>query len=55
MPEIIPSRVSQTPELIEADLYDDLLCRYERALVYAGELREKLRAQEYVQRGKWSS
>ncbi len=38
--------ITQSRELVEADLYDDLLCRYERALVYAGEIREKLRAQD---------
>jgi len=46
MSETKPSPIVQSRELVEADLYHDLLNRYERALVYAGELREKLRAQE---------
>lgn len=45
MPETKPTRINSS-EMIEAELYDDLLGRYERALVYAGELREKLRAKE---------
>ena len=45
MSETKPSPIVQSRELVEADLYDDLLNRYERALVYAGELREKLRTQ----------
>ena len=49
MVETKPRLISESRELVEAELYDDLLSRYERALVYAGELREKLRSQEALE------
>ena len=39
----------QQPESVPADVYEDLLNRYERALVFAGQLQEKNRQQLLLQ------
>ncbi|HEY3129555.1 MAG TPA: hypothetical protein VGL91_08855 [Acidobacteriota bacterium] len=41
--------LSQQSESIPADVYEDLLNRYERALVFAGQLQEKNRQQLLLQ------
>jgi len=35
-------------ENVDAELYDDLLSRYERVLVFAGQLQEKVRQQKLL-------
>lgn len=37
-----------TNESVDIELYDDLLGRYERILVYAGQLQEKLKQQKLL-------
>ena len=48
-PEIEAKLVSSGNASVPADVYEDLLNRYERALVFAGQLQEKSRHQLLLQ------
>jgi hypothetical protein len=43
-----PSEIERWRASVDADLYEDLLNRYERVLVFAGHLREKLNHQKLL-------
>ena len=40
--------LQQTNETVDTELYDDLMSRYERVLVYAGQLQEKVKHQKLL-------
>ena len=40
--------VQRSEDMVQADLYEDLLNRYERVLVFAGQLQEKARQQKLL-------
>ena len=43
--------ILERSETLDTELYDDLLNRYERVLVFAGQLQEKLREQRRLAEG----
>jgi hypothetical protein len=43
------SKLERWTESVDAELYDELLNRYERVLVFAGQLQEKLKGQRLLQ------
>lgn len=43
------SELEQWKETVDGELYEELLNRYERILVFAGQLQEKARAQRLLQ------
>ncbi len=42
------SAVQRSGDMVQGDLYEDLLNRYERVLVFAGQLQEKTRQQKLL-------
>ena len=43
------TRLQRWSESVDSELYDELLNRYERVLVFAGQLQEKLKSQRLLQ------
>lgn len=43
------TKLERWTESVDSELYDELLNRYERVLVFAGQLQEKLKSQRLLQ------